>query len=222
MAWTDERVEKLETLWTDGKSATDIAEELGGVSRNAVIGKIHRLGLAGKGGTPTMVKAPKTGQQKQAKKAKPYARPRKGAKAKSPLTRGKQGRKPSKPATPAQKLREKQFHDSATAQYKHLHEVPAGHCHFPIGDEGYCGRGVIWKRAAHHPEYCGDHFVHASSTKGQARALTDEIKPFIPEPYQPPVDGREETNVNNLSGRKVLTPQQVLARLVKKHGKKLS
>lgn len=46
MNWTDERVEKLKKLWADGLSASHIAAELGGVSRNAVIGKAHRLNLA--------------------------------------------------------------------------------------------------------------------------------------------------------------------------------
>lgn len=48
MSWTDERIEVLSKLWADGKSASQIATVLGGVSRNAVIGKIHRLGLSGR------------------------------------------------------------------------------------------------------------------------------------------------------------------------------
>ncbi len=47
--WTDERVELLKKLWGDGLSASQIAAEIGGVSRNAVIGKVHRLGLSGRG-----------------------------------------------------------------------------------------------------------------------------------------------------------------------------
>jgi GcrA cell cycle regulator len=52
--WTDERVEKLKKLWSEGLSASQIAAQLGGVSRNAVIGKVHRLNLPGRakaGGT---------------------------------------------------------------------------------------------------------------------------------------------------------------------------
>jgi len=45
MSWTDERIDKLRTMWEGGATASQIAEELGGVSRNAVIGKAHRLGL---------------------------------------------------------------------------------------------------------------------------------------------------------------------------------
>ena len=48
MAWTDERVDTLKTLWSEGLSASQIANKLGGVTRNAVIGKVHRLGLSGR------------------------------------------------------------------------------------------------------------------------------------------------------------------------------
>lgn len=51
MSWTDERVEALRTMWIEGKSASQIAKELGGVTRNAVIGKVHRLGLSNRGAT---------------------------------------------------------------------------------------------------------------------------------------------------------------------------
>jgi GcrA cell cycle regulator len=50
MSWTDERVETLKTMWSEGKSASQIAKELGGVTRNAVIGKVHRLGLSNRVG----------------------------------------------------------------------------------------------------------------------------------------------------------------------------
>lgn len=46
MSWTDERVETLKRMWAEGQSASQIAKELGGVTRNAVIGKVHRLGLS--------------------------------------------------------------------------------------------------------------------------------------------------------------------------------
>jgi len=48
MGWTDERVTTLKKLWLDGLSASQIAKQLGGVTRNAVIGKVHRLGLSGR------------------------------------------------------------------------------------------------------------------------------------------------------------------------------
>ncbi len=55
MSWTDDRVELLKTLWGEGKSASQIAKELGGVTRNAVIGKVHRLGLSNRA-TPAKAK----------------------------------------------------------------------------------------------------------------------------------------------------------------------
>ncbi|WP_241229779.1 GcrA family cell cycle regulator, partial [Tsuneonella rigui] len=45
MSWTDERIATLKKMWEGGATASQIADELGGVSRNAVIGKAHRLGL---------------------------------------------------------------------------------------------------------------------------------------------------------------------------------
>ena len=51
MAWTDDRVEILKKMWGEGKSASQIAKELGGVTRNAVIGKVHRLGLSNRATT---------------------------------------------------------------------------------------------------------------------------------------------------------------------------
>jgi GcrA cell cycle regulator len=54
MSWTDERVEQLRQAWTEGLSASAIANLLGnGLSRNAVIGKVHRLGLAGRAKSPS-------------------------------------------------------------------------------------------------------------------------------------------------------------------------
>src|SRR3954447_6983631 len=65
MSWTDERIERLKKMWHDGATASQIADELGGVSRNAVIGKAPRLGLEQR---PSPVKA---GEEKEAKKPAP-------------------------------------------------------------------------------------------------------------------------------------------------------
>ena len=54
MSWTDERIATLTKMWESGATASQIADELGGVSRNAVIGKAHRLGLKAR---PSPVKA---------------------------------------------------------------------------------------------------------------------------------------------------------------------
>ncbi len=81
MAWTDERIDHLKQLWEKGLTASQIAEELGGVSRNAVIGKAHRLGLKSR---PSPVKAGSKTAKKAAKPAakappKPRAAARKAA-----------------------------------------------------------------------------------------------------------------------------------------------
>src|SRR5579883_2198573 len=52
LTWSDERVEQLKKLWESGLSASQIAAELGNVTRNAVIGKVHRLGLSGRAKSP--------------------------------------------------------------------------------------------------------------------------------------------------------------------------
>jgi GcrA cell cycle regulator len=62
MSWTEERIERLKKMWHDGATASQIADELGGVSRNAVIGKAHRLGLEQR---PSPVKP---GEEKEVKK----------------------------------------------------------------------------------------------------------------------------------------------------------
>lgn len=67
MSWTDERIETLRKMWDSGLTATQIAEELGGVSRNAVIGKAHRLGL------PARPSPVKPNEAKAAAKAAPPA-----------------------------------------------------------------------------------------------------------------------------------------------------
>ena len=53
MNWTDERVDLLRKLWAEGLSASQIASQLGAVTRNAVIGKVHRLGLSGRAKSPS-------------------------------------------------------------------------------------------------------------------------------------------------------------------------
>ena len=76
MSWTDERVELLKKMWSEGQSASQIAKELGGVTRNAVIGKVHRLGLSNRAGAS----AP-TPEKKPAKAAMPQSSPAPAAKA---------------------------------------------------------------------------------------------------------------------------------------------
>jgi GcrA cell cycle regulator len=83
MSWNDERVELLKKLWTDGLSASQIAAELGSVTRNAVIGKVHRLGLSGRAKTATPA------QQRPRKQTAPAAaRPAAARSVSAPQVRG--------------------------------------------------------------------------------------------------------------------------------------
>lgn len=96
MSWTDERIETLKKMWAGGSTASQIAEELGGVSRNAVIGKAHRLGLKSR---PSPVKAAekkKKAAAAAAKKAAPKAAP-----AKKPAPKKAAAPKPAAPAAKA-------------------------------------------------------------------------------------------------------------------------
>ncbi len=72
MSWTDERIDQLKGMWEKGLTASQIADELGGVSRNAVIGKAHRLGLQSR---PSPVKATEAAPKKPVPPRKPVAAP---------------------------------------------------------------------------------------------------------------------------------------------------
>ena len=84
MSWNDERVEILKKMWAEGQSASQIAKELGGVTRNAVIGKVHRLGLSnrnGGGGTGGASAATEAKPKPAKAAAKPSPKPQKAAAA---------------------------------------------------------------------------------------------------------------------------------------------
>ncbi len=90
MSWTDERIATLKKMWEGGSTASQIADELGGVSRNAVIGKAHRLGLKSR---PSPVKAND--------KKKAAAAPKAAPKAPAPKKAAKPAAKPAAVAAPA-------------------------------------------------------------------------------------------------------------------------
>ncbi|MGY8972226.1 MAG: GcrA family cell cycle regulator [Sphingomonadales bacterium] len=96
MSWTDERIATLKKMWEGGSTASQIADELGGVSRNAVIGKAHRLGLKSR---PSPVKA----NDKKKAPAKPAPAPKPAAKkaAKPAPKAAPAASAPAKPAAPA-------------------------------------------------------------------------------------------------------------------------
>lgn len=135
MGWTDERVELLKKLWLDGLSASQIAKQLGGVTRNAVIGKVHRLGLSGRA-TPSQ-------PQRTLFKAPRPARPAVTAQPRRPT-------EPSPPQLPVQAFYPEEP-GSATVLTLGAHM-----CKWPIGDPStdaftFCGR-----RSSDGP-YCVEH-----------------------------------------------------------------
>ena len=108
MSWSDERVELLKKMWGEGQSASQIAKELGGVTRNAVIGKVHRLGLSNRNGSG----AASTESPKPKAAAKPAAKPKPKAAAKPAPAPKAEAPKPAeeeKPAAPAPVSRAKQI-----------------------------------------------------------------------------------------------------------------
>ncbi len=116
MSWTDERVELLKKMWSEGQSASQIAKELGGVTRNAVIGKVHRLGLSNRtSGTPAAAAKPEAKE----KPAQPSA-PKVEAKPKpAPRT------EPARPAA-VEPAAEAETEEAKPAQPQRRQIIPAG------------------------------------------------------------------------------------------------
>lgn len=96
MSWTDQRIDQLKALWEKGLTASQIADELGGVSRNAVIGKAHRLGLKSR---PSPVKANEPETKTVLKKPVPASKP--VIPAPAPLRERTASPEPSAPAPTA-------------------------------------------------------------------------------------------------------------------------
>ena len=98
MSWTDERIATLQKLWEGGSTASQIAEQLGGVSRNAVIGKAHRLGLKSR---PSPVKANEKKKAAAAKKKPVAPKPAPMRKPKALMTPKTAANSPARPASNA-------------------------------------------------------------------------------------------------------------------------
>ncbi len=107
MSWTDERVELLKKMWGEGQSASQIAKELGGVTRNAVIGKVHRLGLSNRnsGGSKAAEPKEKPAAAPAAVAPKPAAaaKPKPQPKTEPARPAAAQPAADAKPATPARR-----------------------------------------------------------------------------------------------------------------------
>ena len=132
MNWTDERVDALTKLWKDGLSASQIARSLGGVTRNAVIGKVHRMGLSGRAAPHV----PGAGRADQRRERRGRIPPRKA-------------RRPPHPAAPSPL-------GAPETGLASIVSVRLGQCRWPIGepqDETFCLCGRPRERGA----YCAPH-----------------------------------------------------------------
>ncbi|MFX0540675.1 GcrA family cell cycle regulator [Roseovarius sp. S4756] len=122
MSWSDERVELLKKMWGEGQSASQIAKELGGVTRNAVIGKVHRLGLSNRNGGAGSAGASGAGAS-EAEPAK--AAPKVTAKPSSPKAAAKPAA--AKPAAKAEPPSEPEEDEAPAAPVTRIKPIiPAG------------------------------------------------------------------------------------------------
>ena len=155
MSWTDERVDILKKLWGEGRTAAEIAKELGGVTRNAVIGKAHRLKLSGRA-SPL---------QKAVKKPANNA----GTK---PVKVNKTEKKVEKKMPPVAAVSLKGDEDRKRIP---LIELEANQCRWPIGDPrekdnfGFCGDAC-----GEGSPYCKEHAQVAYQLSSKARQISAE------------------------------------------------
>ena len=162
MSWTEEKVSKLKELWGKGNTASQIAEIIGGISRNAVIGKAHRLNLSAKIKTRTATSNKNFDDNLEANNA--------------PSKRGRKSRFKSL-------IIEKDFEPENPKQ---LEELDESSCKWPIGhpDEKnfyFCGRSSLKDFS-----YCKLHLLYAYQPKGKKEDATDkeEVPEFIEKKIQ--------------------------------------
>ncbi len=139
MSWTDERVDLLKKLWSEGLSASQIAGRIGSVTRNAVIGKVHRLGLSGRATTSRMkTHRPRPRVVNQKRIAARARFPAVGNPALRALYQPD-----AEPFVPAVEELVIPMHERKT-----LETLTETHCRWPIGDPQhadfhFCGKGKV-------------------------------------------------------------------------------
>lgn len=146
MSWTDERVERLKTLWSEGLSASQIAAELGSVTRNAVIGKVHRLGLSGR--AKPQVQASRPAQAPRLKTSAPAVRPSQPApRPARPITVGNVVVKSIEAPETSTAVAVAPSHEAEPIAFERMSilNLTEQTCKWPIGDPGrpdffFCGR----------------------------------------------------------------------------------
>lgn len=141
IGWNEERVEQLKKLWLEGLSASQIASRLGGVTRNAVIGKVHRLGLSGRATTSRMKSHRHRPRVSAAAAAKRLARSRFGNSGNPALRALYQP--DVEPFQPAVEELVIPLHERKTIQ-----TLGECHCRWPIGDPQtpdfhFCGKTKV-------------------------------------------------------------------------------
>ena len=156
MEWTDERITALRKFWLEGMSASQVARQLGGVSRNAVIGKVHRMGLAGRD-------APSRPRNFG---GRPVTRPKPRASA------GGQVRVGPQRLSMASQITAPVFDVAPSAS---ILTLGAHACRWPIGDPGEEGFGFCGRRRAGTGPYCAGHSPMAAR-KASPSALSAQIE----------------------------------------------
>jgi GcrA cell cycle regulator len=164
MSWNEERVEMLKTMWSEGKSASQIAKELGGVTRNAVIGKVHRLGLSnrigGEGrpeeeadvGAFAEAPAPEPVPEPQIAEPQPAAAARTVARETAPVVRAKPSGQPLPPQPAGSEISAEALANLAEVAKKarrlSLMQLTERTCKWPVGDPAtddfwFCGLPTV-------------------------------------------------------------------------------
>lgn len=134
MAWTEDRVEILTKLWAEGLSASQIAKQLGGVTRNAVIGKVHRLGLSGRAKPSRPKKVASVRASSTRKRTASTGKPR------APRTISRPSAPPAPPPPPPIEAK-----PLPNGEYATIMTIRDHMCKWPIGDPmesdfRFCGR----------------------------------------------------------------------------------